>query len=217
MTVTRKLRILLADDHETVREGLKTILNAQPDMEVIGEAADGRAALVQARELMPDVLLMDVSMPRVNGLKATEALAQCCPGIRIVTLTRHADDGYLQQLLHAGASGTSSKQSRAAELLHAIRAVARGGQYLDPAIAARVVGNIDAGPRRAPSRLLPRLEPAGGRDSSACRLGLQQQGDRRAADAQRQDRRDPQDECDAEARPSQPHRHRPLSPSCRAG
>jgi DNA-binding NarL/FixJ family response regulator len=147
LTVTRKLRILLADDHETVREGLKTILNAQPDMEVIGEAADGRAALAQARELMPDVLLMDVSMPRVNGLKATEALAQCCPGIRIVTLTRHADDGYLQQLLHAGASGYVLKQSRAAELLHAIRAVARGGTYLDPAIAARVVGTH----RRRPS------------------------------------------------------------------
>src|SRR5215212_136936 len=145
-----KLRILLADDHETVREGLKTILNAQADMEVIAEAGDGRAAIAQARELLPDIVVMDVSMPRLNGLKATEALAQCCPQIQILALTRHADDGYLQQLLRAGASGYVLKQSRASELLHAIRAVGRGGKYLDPAIAHRVIGDYR---RRAPSAI----------------------------------------------------------------
>jgi DNA-binding NarL/FixJ family response regulator len=137
-----KLRILLADDHETVREGLKAILNSQSDMEVIGEAVDGRAAVAQATALLPDVVVMDISMPVLNGLKATEAVKQTCPQVRVVTLTRHADDGYLQQLMRAGASGYVLKQSRTAELLHAIRAVASGGTYLDPAIAHRVIGDL---------------------------------------------------------------------------
>lgn len=137
-----KLRILLADDHETVREGLKAILNGQSDMEVIAEAADGRAAVAEACRLRPDVVVMDVSMPHVNGLEATQAMKASCPEVRVLTLTRHADDGYLQQLLHAGASGYVLKQSRAAEVLHAIRAVAAGGTYLDPAIADRVIGNF---------------------------------------------------------------------------
>jgi two-component system response regulator NreC len=136
-----KLRILLADDHETVREGLKAILNAQADMEVVAEAADGAAAVARARELLPDLVVMDVSMPRVNGLKATETLAQCCPHVHILALSRHSDDGYLQQLLRAGASGYVLKQSRADELLRAVRAVGGGGKYLDPAIAGRVIGD----------------------------------------------------------------------------
>jgi DNA-binding NarL/FixJ family response regulator len=138
----RKLRILLADDHETVREGLKVILNAQPDMEVVAEASDGNTAISQARAVSPDIVVMDVTMPRLNGLQATEALRECCPGVRVLTLTRHADDGYLQQLLRAGASGYVLKQSRSTELLHAIRAVASGGKYLDPAVADRVIGDF---------------------------------------------------------------------------
>jgi DNA-binding NarL/FixJ family response regulator len=144
----RKLRILLADDHETVREGLKVILNAQSDMQVVGEAADGRAAVAQSVALLPDVVVMDVSMPQLNGLKATEAIRHCCPDVKVLSLTRHADDGYLQQLLRAGASGYVLKQSRSTELLHAIRAVAAGGKYLDPAVADRVIGDFNrrAGP-----------------------------------------------------------------------
>ena len=135
-----KLRIFLAEDHETVREGLKLIINAQEDMEVVGEAADGRAAVELARELLPDIVVMDVSMPHLNGLKATEKLKECCPEVKVLTLTRHMDDGYLQQLLRAGASGYVLKQSPAAELLHAIRAIAAGGKYLDPAVAGKVIG-----------------------------------------------------------------------------
>lgn len=136
-----KLRILLADDHETVREGLKLIVNAQPDMEVVGEAGDGRAAVACALELLPDIAVMDVSMPHLNGLKATEKMQQVCPQVKILALTRHMDDGYLQQLLRAGASGYVLKQSASAELLHAIRAVAAGGRYLDPSVAGKVMGN----------------------------------------------------------------------------
>src|SRR5918993_2185622 len=134
-----KLRILLADDHETVREGLKSIVNAQADMEVVGEAADGAAAVSCALALLPDIVIMDISMPQVNGLKATEVMKTRCPGAKVLTLTRHADGGYLHQLLRAGASGYVLKQSRSAELLQAIRAVAAGGTYLDPAVAGRIV------------------------------------------------------------------------------
>jgi len=138
----RKLRILLADDHETVREGLKAILNAQSDMEVVSEATDGEAAVEQATRLNPDVVVMDVSMPRMNGLKATEHLRVCCPTAKVLTLTRHSDDRSLQQLLRAGVSGYVSKQSRAIELLQAIRAVAAGAKYLDSTMANRVINEF---------------------------------------------------------------------------
>jgi DNA-binding NarL/FixJ family response regulator len=133
-------RVLLADDHETVRAGLRLIVNAQADMEVVGEAGDGRAAVARARELLPDVVVMDVSMPHLNGLKATEKLRQVCPQVKVLTLTRHTDDGYLQQILRAGASGYVLKQSPPAELLQAIRVVCGGGKYLDPAVTGKVMG-----------------------------------------------------------------------------
>jgi DNA-binding NarL/FixJ family response regulator len=132
----RKLRILLADDHETVRTGLRVILNAQADMEVVGEAVDGQAVLEKTRELLPDVVLMDVSMPLLNGLQATEALRKRYPAVKVLTLTRHGDVAYLHQLLQAGASGYVLKQSRAAEVLQGIRAIARGGTYIDSALTA---------------------------------------------------------------------------------
>ena len=134
-----KLRIVLADDHETVREGLKMIINAQSDMEVVGEAGTGLTAIIHTQSLQPDVVVMDVSMPKMNGLKATERLSQLCPQVKVLTLSRHADDGYIQQLLRAGASGYVLKQSASVELLHGIRAVAAGGKYLDPKLTDKVV------------------------------------------------------------------------------
>lgn len=137
-----KVRVLIAEDHETVREGLKLIINAQPDLEVIAEASEGYEAIRQARELEPDVVLMDISMPGLNGLKATEKLKECCPQVQVIALTRHKDDGYLRQVLRAGASGFVLKQSPPSELIHAIRAVRSGGKYLDPAVAERVLGSF---------------------------------------------------------------------------
>lgn len=139
--MTAKLRILLADDHETVREGLRMILNAQPDMQVVATAGDGHEAVSQAERMTPDVVIMDISMPGLNGLAATVRLTERCPDAKVLTLTRHADSSYLQQLLRAGAAGYVLKQSRPAELLHAIRAVATGGKYLDSSMTAPAAGN----------------------------------------------------------------------------
>jgi DNA-binding NarL/FixJ family response regulator len=134
-----KLRILIAEDHETVREGMKLLINSQPDMEVIGEAGDGLAAIERAQELLPDIVLMDVSMPRATGFQATEKINQLCPQVRVLALTRHTDKSYLQQLVRAGAYGYVLKQSPSAELLRAIRAVGEGRQYLDSAMAGAVL------------------------------------------------------------------------------
>jgi len=121
---THPLRVLLADDHVTVRQGLKLLIDSEPDMDVVGEAGDGSEAVQKARELDPDVVVMDISMPGMNGLAATRALKTIQPDARIVTLTRHADQAYLQELLRAGVSGYVLKRSAPTELLHAIRAAA---------------------------------------------------------------------------------------------
>ncbi|HKS27163.1 MAG TPA: response regulator transcription factor [Pyrinomonadaceae bacterium] len=136
-----RLRIFLADDHAMLREGLKTLVDSQDDMECVGEASDGRAAVQGVSELLPDVAVMDVSMPELNGLQAAKTIKRCCPDVNILTLTRHTDDGYLQQLLKAGVSGYVLKQSASNVLLTAIRAVATGQRFLDPAITAKVIGS----------------------------------------------------------------------------
>jgi DNA-binding NarL/FixJ family response regulator len=138
----RGLRILLADDHVTVRHGLKLLIESQGDMTVVSEASDGRAAVEQARTLRPDVVVMDISMPGMNGLVATRTLKEIQPDAVIVILTRHGDDAYLQELLRAGADGYVLKQSAASELLQAIRATAARGQYLDSALTARVTAGF---------------------------------------------------------------------------
>ncbi len=136
-----EIRVLIVEDHETVREGLRLIIDTQEDMQVCGEAGDGREAIRQAQELIPDVLLMDISMPGLNGLTAAAKLKRVAPQIKILTLTRHTDEAYLQELLQAGVSGYVLKQSAASELLRGIRVVAAGGNYLDPAMTGKVFGN----------------------------------------------------------------------------
>jgi two-component system, NarL family, response regulator NreC len=165
--MSNKLRVLLADDHEMMRDGLKLLVNRQADMETVGEAGDGRAAIRLAQELKPDVVVMDISMPEMNGLKATEMLKKLCPGIKVLTLTRHADDAYLRQLLGAGASGYLLKQSASGELARAIRAVAAGDSYLDPAVTGRVVS--DALGRRV-ARGAPPDKDLSGREEEVLRL-----------------------------------------------
>lgn len=138
--MTEKLRIVLAEDHKTVREGIKLLVNAQPDMEVVAEAGDGEAAIAAVESFGPDLVLMDISMPTLNGLKATQRLRRSSADLKILMLTRHTDDGYLQQLIEAGANGYVLKQSAPTELINAIRAVAEGNAYLDPALTSKVMG-----------------------------------------------------------------------------
>ena len=135
-----KLRILIAEDHQTVREGVKLLVNAQTDMEVVGEAGDGEIAIKEVARLKPDLLLMDISMPNLNGLKATRRLRLDYPNLKILMLTRHTDDGYLQQLIEAGASGYVLKQSAPTELINAIRTIASGNAYIDPTLTRKVLG-----------------------------------------------------------------------------
>jgi len=133
-----KLRILIAEDHISVREGFRFIIESQTDMEVIGEVGDGRAAVEMASELLPDIVLMDISMPKLNGLKAAAKLKRVAPDIKILTLTRHTDSAFLHELLQAGVSGYVLKQSSSDEILRALRAIARGDNYLDPAITGKI-------------------------------------------------------------------------------
>lgn len=139
---TTPLRILLADDHVTVRHGLKLLIEAQADMKVISEASDGKTAMQNALALKPDVIIMDISMPGMNGLAATRALKQKQPNVIIVTLTRHGDDAYVQELLRAGVAGYVLKQSAPNELIQAIRAAAAGGQYIDSTLTARMTARL---------------------------------------------------------------------------
>lgn len=136
-----KLRILLADDHQIIRDGLKLLIGAQADMEVIGEASEGMSAWQQAKDLLPDVVVMDVTMPKMNGVKATERIKLECPNVKVIALTAHEDKGYMSQLLHAGASGYVLKLAAAEELISAIRTVAAGGVYLDAGLAGKVVNS----------------------------------------------------------------------------
>jgi two-component system response regulator NreC len=134
----KKLRILLADDHALLRDGLKALVDVQADMEVVGEADNGRTAWQKAIELLPDIVVMDVSMPELNGIQATEKLKADCPEIKVLALTAYKDKGYLDQLLKVGASGYVLKLSAAEELIKAIRVVAAGDIYLDPEMADKV-------------------------------------------------------------------------------
>jgi DNA-binding NarL/FixJ family response regulator len=137
-----KLRVLLADDHAVVREGLRALIAAHADMEVVGEAGDGLTACRKAAELLPDVVVMDLSMPELNGALATERIRASCPHVKVLALTVHEDRGYLRRLLDAGASGYVLKRAAAEELVRALRTVAAGGAYIDPILAGKVVGSL---------------------------------------------------------------------------
>jgi DNA-binding NarL/FixJ family response regulator len=135
----KKLRILLADDHQVVRDGLRLLIDGQGDMRVVGEAGNGKEALRQARDLKPDVVVMDLSMPEMSGLQATERLKAESPGIKVVALTVHEDVSYLLQLCKAGAVGYVLKRSAGDDLIHAIRTVAAGGVHFDPTLASKAL------------------------------------------------------------------------------
>ena len=137
-----KTRILLADDHAVLRAGLRLLIEAQADMTCVGEAGDGVELLAQVERLRPDLVLLDLSMPRLGGLVALPEIRRKAPDARILVLTMHADDEYLRQSLKAGAAGYVLKQAADQELLLAIRAVMRGEVYIHPAMTRSLLGDL---------------------------------------------------------------------------
>jgi two-component system response regulator NreC len=135
---------MIADDHAILRAGLRMLVNAQADMEVVSEASDGEQAVQVARETRPDVALLDLTMPRVGGMKALQEMARDCREIRVLVLTMHDDPAYLRSALAAGASGYLLKRAVDAELIAAIRAVHRGGIFVDPRLANVLVQDVTA-------------------------------------------------------------------------
>jgi DNA-binding NarL/FixJ family response regulator len=136
----KRIGVLLAEDHETVRQGIKLLIDGQPDMAVIAEAADGAAAVERAAAVHPDVAVLDISMPQMNGLEAARRIRDRAPATAVVALTRHTDVAYVQQMLQAGVAGYVLKQSAPSELLEAIRTASRGQPHLDASLAARGQG-----------------------------------------------------------------------------
>jgi DNA-binding NarL/FixJ family response regulator len=136
-----KVRVLLADDHTILRDGIRALLEDEPDMIVVGEAEDGRTAVKLACQLKPDVVLMDIAMPLLNGLEATRQIKHDCPQVKVLILTMHENEEYIRQVLASGAMGYILKDAAAHELLDAIHAVHRGEAVLSPAITRLVIEN----------------------------------------------------------------------------
>jgi two-component system response regulator NreC len=135
----RKIKLMLADDHLVVRSGLRMLLESKPDMEIVGEAESGREAVEKVKVLHPDVILMDIQMPDMNGIDATERIKTVSPQTAVLALTMHEDDHYFFEMLHAGASGYVPKRAAPDELVNAIRTVSEGQVFLYPSLASRLV------------------------------------------------------------------------------
>src|SRR5918999_3091564 len=136
-----RLRILLADEHTVVRQGLRKILEAKPQWEVVAEAADGREAVKQAEEVKPDVAIVDVAMPLLNGIEPVRQIARKASGTRVLVLSMHNDEAYVTQMLRAGAAGYLLKDSADVDLLQAVEAVAAGKSFFRPAVARGIPGH----------------------------------------------------------------------------
>ena len=134
-----RIRILMVDDHEIVRAGLRMLLQAQPDMQIVGEAEDGRTAIAKAKDLAPNVVLMDISLPDIDGFEATRQIKRALPTTAILALTMHESDEYFFKMLDAGASGYVPKKAAPTDLVSAIRVVHEGGVFLYPSVAKALV------------------------------------------------------------------------------
>ncbi len=159
----RKIKVLLADDHVVVRQGLRALLAAEGDIDIVGEADNGRQAVQMVKKLEPDVAVVDVAMPLLNGLEATRQIMESVPTTKVLVLSSYSDDEYVQQLTGAGAAGYLGKQTAANELLKAVREVNKGHAYFSPAIAKRMrdqshAAFADGQPFRRPARSLTSRE-----------------------------------------------------------
>lgn len=142
MAEGQRIRVLIADDHALLRQGLRRILEMESEIQVIGEASDGDQAIDLAVQLQPDVVLMDINMPRRNGLEATREVARLAPGVHVIALTIHDDDEYIFEMVNAGAKGYVLKDADPASLVEAIVKVGRGGAFLTPNLMARVLAEF---------------------------------------------------------------------------
>jgi DNA-binding NarL/FixJ family response regulator len=152
------IRVLLADDHAVIREGLAALLSAQSDITVVGSAANGREALKAARELKPDVVVMDVAMPELNGIDAAQLLNEREPPVPVLILSMHAGIEHVTRALQAGAAGYLLKESAAREIIEAVRVVHAGRRYLSPPVAEIVAEHVRSGSPRSPLDLLSARE-----------------------------------------------------------
>ncbi len=176
----RKIKVLLADDHAILRAGLKMLLDAESDMEVVGEAESGAVAIEETRKLKPDVVLMDITMPELNGLHATKEIIKTHPDVKVLVLTMHDDEGYLRQFLSAGASGYVVKKAVDTELTAAIRAVYRGEIFVYPSLAKVVVEEY-LGKLVEPERQTNQYHPLSGREKEVLTLIAQGYTNKEAA------------------------------------
>jgi DNA-binding NarL/FixJ family response regulator len=146
-----KIKIVLVDDHKILREGICSLVKGFPDMEVVGEAADGRSALRLVKDLSPDVVIMDISMPDLNGIDATRRIIADHPGIKVVALSMHYDKQFVSEIFKAGASGYLLKDCAFDEMEHAIRVVMDNKTYINPQIASLVVESLVNQPAATPA------------------------------------------------------------------
>lgn len=176
--MSRPIRVLIADDHAILRKGIRALLSTEADMEVVGEAADGLEAVAQARALRPDVILMDLVMPRMDGIEATRRVGTEVPGVRILVLTSFAADDKVFPAIKAGALGYILKDTGPAELLQAIHQVHAGQPSLEPSIALRVLQELSHPPPRQP----PTPDPLTQRELEVLRLIARGRSNREIAD-----------------------------------
>jgi two-component system, NarL family, response regulator NreC len=163
------IKLMLVDDHDIVRTGLRSFLETQPGVEVVAEAKSGQQALEKARDAKPDIVLMDITMPDMDGMEATQKLKKLYPDCQILVLTVHADKQYFMKMLSVGASGYLTKQAAADELIAAIQAVAAGHVYLQPALARWLLEDYQQLAKRFS---LPSAEDANGKDKDAVTLDI---------------------------------------------
>src|SRR5262245_47445207 len=167
MPHTKAIRVLLVDDHSIVREGLRSTLSIYPSIRIVGEADDGRDAVHKARTLSPDVVLMDINMPGMDGLEATAEIHRILPELKIMALTVHDSREYVLEILRIGAHGYVLKDTSPEQLVRAIEAVVAGSAFFSPPAASVVLDEFARQPARTPAENLPRLSP---RESEVLRL-----------------------------------------------
>ena len=160
MSATKhKIKVLLVDDHPVVRKGLQSCLEQQPRLKLVGEASDGEEALVKTRELAPDVVLMDISMPKMNGLAVTELMRKELPKVKVLVLSMHSNREYIFRIIQAGAHGYVSKEAKPEELLRAIESVYEGDTFFSPEIARAALNHlVSSGGKRPPFEQLTSRE-----------------------------------------------------------